>query len=221
MGNNAKEKLYRFVEQLRGSLGVTPLGGPISAIELCRRQAEIEYHSFTTPGFCGAAFIGSVSDTVILNSARTPYEQNFDCGHEIIHLTKHRNQNGGIFKCFSRGQDDYLEWEANEGAAQLLVPYQDFIPRFLCCLRFHTVFQNNSSGGFNPNSIQESLASYYQVSPQVINIRLSSLSYEIDQYRRGVPLESIELLSRNQREKRGIRCTCYSAVCAFPCISAI
>lgn len=221
MEYNAKKELYHFVDRLRIDWGVTSYEQPFNAIEMSMYHAEIIYHTFDTDGFCGAAFTGNRIDTIVLNDTRSSYEQNFDCGHEIIHLTKHRDRNGGIFQCFSESQDSYLEWEANGGAAQLLVPYQDFIPRFLSCLQSRTASQHNHSRLFISGSIQEELAAYYHVSSQVINIRLSSLGYEIDQYRCGIPLESVELLSRNQRDRRGIQSTCYNAICGFSCDYAI
>ena len=145
MEYNAKKELYHFVDRLRIDWGVTSYEQPFNAIEMSMYHAEIIYHTFDTDGFCGAAFTGNRIDTIVLNDTRSSYEQNFDCGHEIIHLTKHRDRNGGIFQCFSESQDSYLEWEANEGAAQLLVPYQDFIPRFLSCLQSRTASQHNHS----------------------------------------------------------------------------
>ena len=216
MGYNAKKSLYEIVDRARRTAGIT-LGAPIHVLSLCQaiRGVSVIFHEFDTFGFCGAAFAGAKENTIILNSTRSKTEQNFDCAHELIHLLKHRNINGGIFQCFNT-QNSYLEWEANEGAAQFLVPYQDFIPRFVSCLQSRPILFQNSSGFFIAGGIQDELADYYHVSPQVINIRLSSLSYEIDQYRCGVRLEDIELLSRTQRAKRGIQSTCYSAVCDFP-----
>lgn len=208
MGNNAKENLYIYIDNLRKRYEF----GFVSGKPVClpdffgnRNGIDIIYHDFDTNGFCGAAYAGPVSDTMVLNENRSLVERNFDCTHEVIHLTKHRSLNNGIFKCFDEAQNSFLEWEANEGAAQLLVPYQDFIPRFSACLDSH-----HTSG-----TIQSELATHYFVSTQVINIRIESLSYEIDQYRNGVPIEKIELLSRRQRLARGIKSTDYSALCDF------
>lgn len=59
-------------------------------------------HNFKTIGFCGAAFPGDKKDTIILNSNRSPKQLNFDCGHEIIHLIKHKEQVDGTFTCFEK-----------------------------------------------------------------------------------------------------------------------
>ena len=136
--------------------------------------------------------------------------QNFDCTHEIIHFFFHDtpDQNWICFEDNERKikQDMYLEWQANEGAAQFLVPYQDFIPRFVQYIDSQPSFSY---------LVPEELANFYNVSPQVINIRMSSLSYEIDQFRRGIAVEDIKLLSRNRQRQLGIRSTPYSAFCDF------
>ncbi len=210
MGNNAKKSLYDHVDHLRSRLGLSLYDHPVNTLDLCLHTIagiEVIHHSFDSAGFCGAAFAGDEINTIVLNSARSEIEQNFDCGHEIIHLSKHREENGGIFRCFEEAQNSFLEWEANEGSAQLIVPYQDFIPRFV-----HAVFVSPTCDTF---MVPELLATYYHVSPRVVEIRMDSLSYEIDQYRCGVPVEKLELLSRRQQQKRGIRASCYSAKCAF------
>lgn len=201
-----KEKLYRNVDLIRSSFGLS-LDTPINIITLLStlKKYDIDFHNFKTPGLCGIAMVGDKTDSIILNSNRSPTEQNFDCAHELIHLSIHRHIQDN-FNCFAKAkpkQNTFYEWQANEGAAQFLVPYQDFIPRFLSC-RLHSIC-----------NIQEILANYYHVSEYVISIRINNLSYEIDQYSEGVPLEDIKLLSRKQREKEGIRTTCYSAVCDF------
>ena len=187
-------------------MGISPYNTAINTLELCDRKisdVEIIYHAFDTSGFCGAALAGDKENTIVLNTARTENEQNFDCGHELIHLVRHRHLNNGIFNCGVKKQNSFLEWEANEGSAQFLVPYQDFIPRFISLL------SDNAPG------IQYILAEHYHVTTQVINIRMSSLAYEIDQYREGTRLDCLELLSRKQRRQRGITTTCYQALCDF------
>lgn len=206
MINNAKEDLYARIDKMRKNLGITSYDTPINALDLCTNRVsdvEIKYHTFDTAGFCGAAFAGSKMNTIVLNSTRSKTEQNFDCGHELVHLVRHRNKNCGVFNCFTKNQNSFLEWEANEGSAQFLVPYQDFIPRFVDLL------------SFNATGIQSILAAHYHVTTQVINIRLDSLAFEIDQYRNGTPISHITLLSRRQQLRLGFHPTAYNAICDF------
>lgn len=201
-----KEKLYEHVDFYRDLLGLS-FDQPIKLVDVLApySQFDVEFCNFKTPGLCGVAMVGNKSDTIILNSNRTSEEQNFDCGHEFLHLTTHREIQES-FNCFTKAkpqQNTFREWQANEGSAQFLVPYQDFIPRFT------SLFSDKAS------DIQGVLAEHYHVTPQVINIRMNSLAYEIDQYRTGVQLDRIELLSRRQCERRGISPTCYQAYCDF------
>lgn len=205
MGSNAKKDLYAFVDCVRRNLGIKQ-NVPINTLDLCKRLSDVNivYHDFETTGFCGAAFAGDTVNTIVLNSARFENEQNFDCGHELVHLLRHRDKNNGIFSCLEGVQNSFIEWEANEGSAQLHVPYQDFIPRFVSLLSTQL-----------PVDVQGIFAEHYHVTRQVISFRLDSLSYEIDQYIKGVPINQVELLSRRQRLRRGIKTTCYQAVCDF------
>lgn len=201
-----KAKLYEHVDFYRDLFGIS-FNQPIKLVDVlaCDSQFDIEYCAFTTPGLCGVAMVGEKTDTTILNSKRTPEEQNFDCGHELIHLTKHRKLQDS-FNCFTKvkpQQNTFHEWQANEGSAQFLVPYQDFIPRFTNLLKTNAI------------GIQYILAAHYHVTTQVINIRMDSLAYEIDQYREGARLDCLELLSRRQRKQRGITPTSYQALCDF------
>ena len=210
MGYNAKQRLYNFVDNLRIRCGLRLCDCPIDALTACNKLVPTRFihHKFESNGFCGAAFIGDKENTIVLNTNRSKTEQNFDCGHELIHLSKHRNKNQGAFQCFTKNQNTFLEWEANEGSAQLLIPYQDFIPRFLAII--------SDAAHRRYYGVHEILADYYHVSPRVIEIRISSLSYEIDQYRTGTPIDKIEILSKTERKNRRITTTHYNAVCAFP-----
>ena len=205
MGNNAKENLYVYVDRVRENLGLSKYDTQVNTIEICAKRIlgiDVLYHQFNTNGFCGFALVGDKRDTVVLNESRSPIERNFDCGHELIHLLKHRNEQT-TFQCATKSQNSFLEWEANEGAAQLIVPYQDLIPRFVKLLDAGT------------KGIEGMLADYYHVTTQVIDIRIDNLAYEIDQYRYGVCIDHLELLSRRQLQTRGISPTQYRAQCAF------
>lgn len=88
------------------------------------------------------------------------------------------------------------------------MPYQDFIPRFLRDFGYRKTF-----GDFD---IIGTLAFHYGVTPQVIRNRIECLSYEMDQYQRGVDVMSLQFLSKNQRTKLDIRPTNYLSLCEFP-----
>lgn len=204
-----KAKLYKKVDILRKRF-LPSMKAPINTISFIENflTVDIEYKRFNNHGLCGVAMVGEKMDMIILNENRDKLEQNFDCSHELMHLYLHRRMQDS-FNCFTvtkPNQDSFLEWQANEGAAQWLVPYQDFIPRFISYM----------GTSFGPYGIQEILADYYQTTSQVIRNRINSLSYEIDQYRVGIPLNKITILSKRQLENKGIHPTSYNALCDFP-----
>lgn len=209
-----KSTLYEYVDGLRKAICGTSNVFPINSKELaarCIRNLLLEEIVFSNTDICGILYKRDHSASIALNARRSVEIQNFDCAHELIHYFFHDIDYGPRI-CSDRdgnsiSQDAYIEWQANEGAAQLLMPYQDFIPRFLSMIspslsvtNFHAV---------------EDLARYYFVSSAVIGVRIKLLSYEIDQYRNGCPVNQIQLLSKRQLEKRSIRVTPYLAILDF------
>lgn len=208
-----KTNLYRQVDALKKELqslyvfNATGIDSKGLAYQ-CVNNLAIREIPFDNTKICGILYKGDRKTAIGLNVNRTPEMQNFDCMHELIHYFFHDicycqcicsdEQSGEYIQ-----QDRIQEWQANEGAAQFLVPYQDFIPRF-------TKLLNSGVTG-----VQSILAEYYNVTTQVINIRMDSLAYEINQYQEGVRLDCLELLSRNQRKLRGITTPCYQARCDF------
>lgn len=206
-----KCKLYKNVDNFRTEYGFS-IYDSIDTLLLVEysERVDLEYLDFKTPGLCGLAMVGESKDTIVLNSNRTRTEQRFDCGHELMHLYLHRHLESN-FNCFTTqksNQNSFLEWQANEGAAQLLVPFQDFIPRF-----FHLFSYSRFTTDYDIRNI---LADHYHVTFQVIYNRIDCLSYEIDQFATGCPISEIQLLSRNQRMRMNILPTAYNAECDFP-----
>jgi Zn-dependent peptidase ImmA (M78 family) len=203
---SSKIELYKFVNGLREFLDIGYDAFPVNSIDICGNYSnvEIKYHRFKTNGFCAAILLGEKADTIILNSNRQSAEQNFDCSHEIIHAAKHRNLGINTFSCMelkAKQQSNlgYWEWEANEGAAEFLVPYFSILPEIKKAYPslktwhdFH-LFKND-------------MAEKYDVTEAVINFRLESLKYEICQYLDGVEICSLDILSNKQQINRGIKC---------------
>lgn len=212
MRHCTKEGLYKQVDCVKG-LAHLPVGQyPINVIDFCSKREDYEvcFQPYKTKGLRGMLIMDPALSVIVLNSEQTHSEQNFFCTHEMMHSLFHRHEGISAFQCFDRvrpQQDSYMEWQANEGAAQFLVPYQDFIPTFSGLLDFY--------GSLPDVYIPYMLAERYGVTMRVIEIRLNSLSYEIDQYRSGVPIEKVTLLSRKQQRNRGIIPTDYAAACDF------
>lgn len=199
---SSKLELYKFVNGLHEYFNIDYDSFPIQTVELCKRvDTKIQYHPFKTDGFCAAILLGSKVDTIILNSKRHPIEQNFDCGHEVIHKTKHRNLGIDTFSCMelrTSHQGGYWEWEANEGSAEFLVPYYSLLPEIKKAHPFLKTW-------YDFHRFKIDMAEKYGVSDAVINFRFESLKYEIRQFLDGTPLDRINILSNKQQEARGIK----------------
>lgn len=199
---SAKKDLYCFVEALRKEAKLSFSNYPINTVKLCHasERVDIDYADFKTSGICGTAMLGEKVDTIILNSNRSEREQNFDCGHEMIHLAHHRENHQECFQCFTTPrvcQDSFVEWQANEGSAEMLVPYKLLFP--------HVRAAYNGINSFGRlESFKASMALSFDVSMAVINFRIESLKYEIRQYCSGIPFEDINFLSKSEQDRLGI-----------------
>ena len=125
---------------------------------------------------------------------------NYHGTHELMHIAIQNNSGVQAFKCYDKvkpTQDFYTEWQANEGAAEFLVPYKLLLPLIK----------------ENYNKLQEDFGTYYfcencsllfGVSRVVMQNRLNALSYETEQYLNGTSLDSIRILSNSQQKREGI-----------------
>lgn len=193
-----------MVSDLRHYWGLEDNSYNIDVIKLCKNHGiQVGFAPFATTGLRGMASIGNelTSDVIILNAYRNKIEQNVDCAHESIHITYHRNENSKSFNCFDTAlpsQDKYLEWQANEGGAELLVPYKTLLPiikKYYYCL-------NNYLDIY---MLKEELIHRYNVTNAVIKYRLESLKFEIEQYVNGVPIQDLRILSYSSQLKQNIK----------------
>lgn len=162
----------------------------------------IEAVPFKSRALRGMAAIGNKPqpDVILLNCARTHREQNFDCSHETIHLALHRHTGRSTFNCYSEvspNQDPFLEWQANEGAAEFLMPYRQFIPML------------RDTIGDRPTKLAidyfiDKACDIFFVPDMAVKYRLENLKYEIYQYYAGTELRDIKILSKKQQEKQGL-----------------
>ena len=106
-----RQSLYRRVDEIRSQL---PAG---DLLYTAQTLIPVYFHPFD--GRClGAMIMGE--DCILVNSSYPRTAQRFSLAHEMIHLFLHIRPHA------PRSRWD--EWQANEGAAQLLVPYQSFLP---------------------------------------------------------------------------------------------
>ena len=198
-----KEQLYKKVLRMKRFLIFMPYQYGINIVRRWDYGIKLERIPFKTRGLRGMSYPGTKPqpDIILLNSKRSEIEQNFDCAHELVHLTIHRNLNKQVFNCFDRStapnQDPFLEWQANEGAAEFFVPYKVFIPHLKECIG------NNPSKG-DIEDFRHYAADLYCVPPAVIKYRIESLKYEILQYYSGISIDDLQIISKRQQERMGL-----------------
>lgn len=194
-----KQDLYKYINKLRKQLGLNNTKYPIDFYEICcnMKNLKIELVNFSDKSLRGLSV--PKEKIILLNSSRKDGERSFDCCHEFIHVLKHVNEHTQMFNCFDSvraNQNPYLEWQANEGSAELHVPYRKFIP--LICKDLHDI---KTSSDFD--KLKVNLAEYFGVPETIIKLRIDNLIFEIDQYSKGVPLDSIPLKSNSQLRREG------------------
>lgn len=215
-----KKELYNTVDELRKLLYSFGIRYPINIFEICDLFSNIEIATipFKTPGLRGMAKLADDENDVnciLVNSNLTQEEQNFHGTHELMHICIPNNSRGATFRCYEKVQpfqDKYLEWLANEGAAELLMPFKGFIPDF-CAL--YKLYRENSTlwvKRFGYETPYEVLANKYRVSPVSVKNRIKNLAYEIDQYIKGTKIDQIKILSLTQRGRLGIQANDYIAI---------
>lgn len=199
----SKKELYQKVEELKCLFEISEYSYGISLIKILQeKNYSIKSIPFKTKGLRGMAVIGNdnQSDIILLNTKRTFCEQNFDCGHELIHLTLHRNLERNTFNCFEEVgsyQDKYIEWQANEGAAEFFVPYKILLP----IIKENYPFLITHS---DVKFFKTKLAKLFNVPEIVITYRIENLKYEIYQYISGTSIKSLKILSAKKQEEKKI-----------------
>ena len=198
-----KQMLYNQVDNLKYELGLdfTNMSYPINSKELAKKYYKnvvIEEIKFPSQYICGILYKGDISTSIALNSRREACQQNFDCMHELIHYFFHDISYCQLM-CSDKSvkQDSYIEWQANEGAAQFLVPYQIFIPKYL------ELERKFAKSNWDDLYLDE-LCSYFNVSPSVIQNRINSLETEILQYKKGQDIKSLAVISKNRAVSLGL-----------------
>lgn len=178
-----KRQLYITIARIRRYFGISADSYPIDLMELVKSIGcvKIGYVPFRTRGLRGMLSVSRVPKEphiILLNAGRARLENEFTCGHELMHLLLHARKPESGFQCFDSldvHRDPYAEWQANEGAAELKLPYIQVIGGFIDMCLF------SAPDGRRSRSIQEDLARRFEVSEVVMGNRLLSLSHEIMQ----------------------------------------
>lgn len=201
-----KDNLYEYVNCVKKRIEVNQNNIESDLYNKCEKEFRLKMDivPFTNKLLRGMSI--PKENIIILNSSRTSAERNFDFAHELIHVIKHKYENHQTFQCvdcFQPTQNLFLEWQANEGAAEMLVPYKAFIPLFCAnvvkCTGFHDY-----------KKLKEELAEHFQVPVTVIELRIDNLKYEIQQFEQGCDVNHLCILSNNEQLRRGINVPSYN-----------
>jgi len=137
----------------------------------------------------GGLLLGRDGKHIIgIRKDRNYYANRFTACHEAAHLVLGHRPSGTIFSNFE-------EWQANVAASQMLLPYQELIPFFA---------ENYWRLYLEKNKVISEIVIKYMVTPPIARQRYDDLSYEISQYRAGVPMEKIVFLTHSEARRRGI-----------------
>lgn len=166
----------------------------------CQNQLGLQvetHHIFQTPGLRGAAFIKA--GVICLDAKLSPERMRFYCAHEAYHFLFHSGHMP-LFNCFDEGhpsQNDYLEWQANEAAAETLIPYHSLLAQLQAAApRIHT--------GQHYHTLAKDLAAHFGVTIAMVKTRFNSLKYEVVQMLSGTPIDKLRLLSDRQQARENI-----------------
>ena len=206
-----KDDLYKNVAKTKELMGIKSDAVGLDFYRTCShlKKLDVRIVDFKDRSLRGLSV--PKENIILLNSSRNKAERNFDCAHEFIHVTKHKNENFQTFNCFDNlrpQQSPFLEWQANEGAAEMLVPYKMFIPMFCESI-------SNCETYADYYSFLEFLSCIFNVPIAVIELRVDNLKYEIHQYENGCDINHISLLSNKKQAQRGIHITSYNTLFDF------
>lgn len=197
-----KSELYLIVKQMKLNMGYKYDDYKLNLYNYCINCPSIliEKIYFQTPSLKGMAIIETgKKDIILLNDKLNKYELNFYCGHELFHLYNHNYTNIKTFNCFEyvkNQQNPYLEWQANEGSAEIIMPYKEFIPKLADLL---------SSTNMSYNKLKKIMANEFNVTESMIWCRIENLKYEFYQYYKlNKNINELEILSKTELNKRNI-----------------
>ena len=189
---------------MKQQFNINPSDYPVDIFEICKRISNVEIQAvpFKTADLRGMVSLAnnvSEAHVILVNSNKSFQEQNFHGFHELMHIPT-ADQPGTLLRCYDTvkpNQNSYMEWLANEGAAEFVVPYKLLLPMI------KDEFSDMITG-IGTWQFCEDHSDDFGVSPIVLQNRIDSLKYETYQYLNGVPLDKIEILSWNKQKQRGI-----------------
>ena len=198
-----KAQIYRHVERLRRAFGIAPEDYPLGMADLralAKGRAELRVHVFDSATL-GAYMIKNPPprrSLIVLNGRRPPLSQAFDLAHELVHFYTHP---AGNFFCEIpedgkvRRDLPAMEYQANQGAAELLMPYRLVIPMAAELADAKRLWRDPAM----ERRLGEAVAERFRCSPWAGILRIGDLRHELAQFRDGAALDRVRVLSMTAR----------------------
>ena len=204
-----KATLHKNIGYIRKYIfGLSEKDYPLNMVEFCKNLGGINigFYNFSTQQLRGMAYVSSTNnenDVILLNGNLTFEEQNYYCGHEFIHVLLHRGEEGKHFSCYEKtmpNQNSILEWQANEGSAEFLMPYKMMFP----LVKSYIEKCGSNLEWTDLHDLKVFLAGKFNVTETVAKYRLESLKYELNQFLNGRDLSDLDFLSLRQQKRSAI-----------------
>lgn len=158
-----RNEFYGLVDCKLKKIGITryPIHS-MELIEMCMPSITVVIQKFDSNNICGILYKGKVKSRICLNSLRDDKGKNFDCMHELMHYWFHPPADRWCIYDRHIPQNKGMEWQANEGAAQALMPKDLFIDRYF-------YFEGN----------MDKLSEYFFVGKHAVEYRIKNLKRDI------------------------------------------
>lgn len=206
----SKEELYLLIDYIRDSFEIYLDGDAFNIIKFYKNNfsgiLDYQLHSFNDKTIGGFLVKNKYPEKshIVINSSKDGLSSLFDLGHELIHFLLHPEDRNHYIST-SLCNIDNFEWQANEGAAELLVPYRKFIPKFARNIKKCKNYNDYIT-------LVKKLSDDFVVSTAVIEYRIKGLKYEIYQYENGTIIDNLKFLSQRAQEENGINITPYNII---------
>lgn len=169
-----KEELYKLVDNKLKALGIDYTDYPLISENLVANvhgeKLVVDTTAFPSTAMGGILYKDPEDrrSYIALNSKKSRQSRNFDCMHELIHYWFHPPTPNFCFDIDQIHQDKGVEWQANEGAAQALMPEKLFKIKYIHC-----------------RGDKNELSNFFFVSTQAIEYRINNLKlYDLIDLRR-------------------------------------
>lgn len=197
-----KANLYEEVDIIRRNYDIQ--AWPVDTYKLVNQiciNPRIEVLAFRSVLICGMLSRGITNTVIGLNQRHNGRQQNAYCMHELMHYLWHPGMGEvKISYSIATDRDSYIEWQANQGAAEMLMPHRDFIPSFV-----NELFDKRNYGQkLDFCYIPTILANKYKVTPKMAEYRINDLMYETSQYLKGTDLNNLRILSHTKQVEHGV-----------------